>query len=91
MLLPHFVFRNAGDRSDGWEEASRPRSSRAFLRRPRMADSDDAGEEEKEVEDMGAQRRRGTRKFFVGQWLDVKDTVHNWLEATVMDVSHSGE
>ncbi len=24
--------------------------------------------------------------FFVGQWLDVKDTVNQWLEATVMDI-----
>eukprot|EP00939_MAST-03C_sp_MAST-3C-sp1_P004854 g4854.t1 len=28
-----------------------------------------------------------TRKFFVGQWLDVKDTVNQWLEATVMRMS----
>lgn len=27
-----------------------------------------------------------TRKYFVGQWLDVKDTVNQWLEATVMQV-----
>ncbi len=26
------------------------------------------------------------RHFFVGQWLDVKDTVNQWLEATVMDI-----
>lgn len=32
-----------------------------------------------------------TRRFFVGQWLDVKDTVNNWLEATVMDMSNSGK
>ena len=25
-------------------------------------------------------------KFYVGQWLDVKDTVNQWLEATVMEV-----
>lgn len=31
------------------------------------------------------------RRFFVGQWLDVKDTVNNWLEATVMDMANSGE
>jgi hypothetical protein len=28
-----------------------------------------------------------TRKFYVGQWLDVKDTVNQWLEATVMDIN----
>jgi hypothetical protein len=26
------------------------------------------------------------RKYFVGQWLDVKDTVNQWLEATIMQV-----
>ena len=29
-----------------------------------------------------------TRKYFVGQWLDVKDTVNQWLEATVMQIDH---
>ena len=28
-----------------------------------------------------------TRKFFKGQWVDVKDTVSQWLEATVMDIN----
>jgi hypothetical protein len=28
-----------------------------------------------------------SRSFFVGQWLDVKDTVNQWLEATVMDIN----
>jgi uncharacterized ubiquitin-like protein YukD len=27
-----------------------------------------------------------TRQFFVGQWVDVKDTVNQWLEATIMEV-----
>lgn len=27
------------------------------------------------------------RDFFVGQWLDVKDTVNQWLEATVMEIN----
>jgi hypothetical protein len=38
---------------------------------------------------QGAQaieRERETRLFFVGQWVDVKDTVSQWLEATVMAV-----
>ncbi|CAK4068014.1 unnamed protein product [Aphanomyces euteiches] len=30
------------------------------------------------------------RTFFVGQWLDVKDTVNQWLEATVLQV-HPGQ
>ncbi len=29
------------------------------------------------------------RRFFVGQWVDVRDTVHQWLEATVMDTNES--
>jgi Ubiquitin family len=32
------------------------------------------------------ERERETRLFFVGQWVDVKDTVSQWLEATVMAV-----
>lgn len=27
------------------------------------------------------------RRFFVGQWVDVKDTVNQWLEATIMNIS----
>lgn len=32
------------------------------------------------------ERERESRMFFVGQWVDVKDTVSQWLEATVMAV-----
>ncbi|KAF1782827.1 Ubiquitin-related domain [Phytophthora cactorum] len=32
-------------------------------------------------------RTRGPRQFFVGQWLDVKDTVNQWLESTVMAIA----
>lgn len=28
----------------------------------------------------------GERRFFVGQWVDVKDTVSQWLEATILDI-----
>mmetsp|Transcript_15581 Transcript_15581/g.25965 ORF Transcript_15581/g.25965 Transcript_15581/m.25965 type:complete len:871 (+) Transcript_15581:110-2722(+) len=28
------------------------------------------------------------RDFYLGQWLDVKDTVNQWLEATIMDINH---
>ncbi|ETO79286.1 hypothetical protein F444_05987 [Phytophthora nicotianae P1976] len=34
-----------------------------------------------------ATTRRGPRQFFVGQWLDVKDTVNQWLESTVMAIA----
>lgn len=30
---------------------------------------------------------RPSRKFFKGQWIDVKDTVNQWLEATVLEVA----
>ncbi|CAN0249898.1 unnamed protein product, partial [Discosporangium mesarthrocarpum] len=30
------------------------------------------------------------RRYFVGQWVDVKDTVNQWLEATVMGLSDTG-
>lgn len=29
------------------------------------------------------------RRFYVGQWVDVKDTVNQWLEATVMDINEA--
>lgn len=28
------------------------------------------------------------RNFYLGQWLDVKDTVNQWLEATVLDIDY---
>jgi len=31
------------------------------------------------------------RRFFVSQWVDVKDTVNQWLEATVMEVDDEQE
>lgn len=31
----------------------------------------------------------GRKKFFRGQWVDVKDTVSQWLEATVMDIDYN--
>lgn len=57
-------------------------------------DSIEEGEEEcKEDGESPSDRRRQNlrRRFYVGQWLDVKDTVNNWLEATVMDMTSSGE
>lgn len=54
--------------------------------------------EEEESKDDGSssgrqqqQEQQLRRRFFVGQWLDVKDTVNNWLEATVMDMTSCGE
>ena len=29
-----------------------------------------------------------TKRFFRGQWVDVKDTVSQWLEATIMDIDY---
>lgn len=34
----------------------------------------------------GIAEERNQRRFYVGQWVDVKDTVNQWLEATVMDI-----
>ncbi len=31
------------------------------------------------------------RRFFIGQWIDVKDTVQQWLEATVMDINYTSK
>lgn len=28
-------------------------------------------------------------QYYVGQWIDVKDTINQWLEATVMDIKES--
>ncbi|KAL3665303.1 hypothetical protein V7S43_009931 [Phytophthora oleae] len=46
-------------------------------------------EEDERVEEEQATTpaRRGPRQFFVGQWLDIKDTVNQWLESTVMAIA----
>lgn len=36
-------------------------------------------------------RELKVRKFFVGQWIDVKDTVAQWLEASVLEVDQQRE
>ena len=39
-----------------------------------------------------SQRQREVkRQYFVGQWVDVKDTVSQWLEATVMMIDEDGQ
>ncbi|KAK1929302.1 Ubiquilin [Phytophthora citrophthora] len=43
-------------------------------------------DERVEEEQVTTPTRRGPRQFFVGQWLDVKDTVNQWLESTVMAI-----
>ena len=48
-----------------------------------------------ETEDGSKARRVGNivqdgdKHFYVGQWIDVKDTVNQWLAATVMDMDYS--
>lgn len=37
----------------------------------------------------GTKGNPGDRRFFVGEWVDALDTVHKWLEATVVAVSGS--
>lgn len=49
--------------------------------------SSEKGDETKQETKTASPRR--VTDFFVGQWLDVKDTVSQWLEATVMDVSET--
>lgn len=80
---------------DRWDDALEARSPEG-CRRPvgsssRHADPEDDEEKEDGLGCAGSRSRPMTRKFFVGQWLDVKDTVNNWLEATVMDMTDSGE
>jgi Ubiquitin family len=36
-------------------------------------------------------QREVKRQYFVGQWVDVKDTVSQWLEATVMMIDEDGQ
>ncbi|KAF1782843.1 Ubiquitin-related domain [Phytophthora cactorum] len=51
---------------------------------------DERIEEDAQVEqqtDSHTTTQRGPRQFFVGQWLDVKDTVNQWLESTVMAIA----
>lgn len=31
-------------------------------------------------------QQEGRRKFYLGQWIDVRDTVNQWLEATIVDI-----
>ncbi|CAH0481247.1 unnamed protein product [Peronospora belbahrii] len=37
---------------------------------------------------LSTAQREQPRQFFIGQWLDVKDTVNQWLEATIMDIAN---
>ncbi|CEG50016.1 Ubiquitin-like protein, regulator of apoptosis [Plasmopara halstedii] len=48
---------------------------------------DERIEENEQQTESQTQIRRSSRQFFVGQWLDVKDTVNQWLESTVMDIA----
>uniref|UniRef100_A0A7S2GNI3 Ubiquitin-like domain-containing protein n=1 Tax=Octactis speculum TaxID=3111310 RepID=A0A7S2GNI3_9STRA len=57
---------------------------------PRNDDEDDDFEECKcALDDVASKSVDAAQKcaFFTGQWLDAKDTVNQWLEATVMDVN----
>ena len=49
-------------------------------------EDDDAEMKEEEKRDE-EEKVEWKRKFFVGQWLDVKDTVNQWLEATILRIS----
>lgn len=79
---PRDGARRAGAGPDGVHERSYPRGTAQY----------EEEEKEQQAEGEGGVRHRTmvSRKFFVGQWLDVKDTVNNWLEATVMDIADHG-
>ncbi|KAE9318558.1 hypothetical protein PF008_g18481 [Phytophthora fragariae] len=65
-------------------------STAAVEQDARAAAEEDERVEAEETHDQTQQDqpvRRGPRQFFVGQWLDVKDTVNQWLESTVMDIA----
>ncbi|KAG7393440.1 hypothetical protein PHYPSEUDO_009644 [Phytophthora pseudosyringae] len=53
----------------------------------RQVNNDQHTEEQATAATSTTAVRRGPREFFVGQWLDVKDTVNQWLESTVMDIA----
>lgn len=63
--------------------------STGFLQGSRDSDEEECKEDGESPSNRRRQKLR--RRFYVGQWLDVKDTVNNWLEATVMDMTSSGE
>ena len=47
------------------------------------------GEETREMETKpGGVALGGEKSFYIGQWIDVKDTVNQWLTATVMDINY---
>lgn len=48
------------------------------------------GEEESKGEARESEKVPEIRRFETGQWVDVLDTVNQWLEATVMQVSEDG-
>ena len=37
------------------------------------------------------EKRSSGPTWFVGQWVDVRDTVHQWLEATIIDIATAEE
>lgn len=86
-----------GDDQDGrrnLQAAAGQSWSRGFLRGPHDAEEEEGEEESKDDGSSSGgqqQQQQLRRRFFVGQWLDVKDTVNNWLEATVMDMTSCGE
>lgn len=48
---------------------------------------DESNERVEQQSQIEITSRRSRRQFFVGQWLDVKDTVNQWLESTVMAIA----
>ena len=64
------------------EETSQLREAPSTPQQPSTSSS----REDAMVTPEGMENYASDVQFFVGQWLDVKDTVAQWLEATVMEV-----
>ena len=76
-----FCGESATDTSSFFKDDDKSRPSKRGRREVNFLDEADL----KYSEDKTAER---TKRFFRGQWVDVKDTVSQWLEATIMDIDY---
>ncbi|CAM9566036.1 unnamed protein product [Chrysoparadoxa australica] len=90
-----------GEGSTGLDSESESDSEDDMTLQDLMPDSSSNGEEEEEEDEEGEEEEKAAegdqvvtslseRRFYVGQWLDVKDTVNQWLEATCISKSPCG-
>ena len=52
---------------------------------------DSQNQSQSQSQNQSQRQREVKRRYFVGQWVDVKDTVSQWLEATVMMIDEDGQ